>query len=114
MGAPATLTPNPMTSWAKYDPERDSWTLQVHIQPSARSNQVVGEHGGRLKVKIAAPPVDDRANACLVTYLAELWGVPTKQVQIISGHRSRQKTVRVSGAGSQVPDCLSRIPTDSP
>lgn len=72
-----------MVSWATYDAERDRWTLQVHVQPGARQYQVVGEHGGRLKVKIPAPPVGNKANDCLVDYLAQLWGVPTRQVQSV-------------------------------
>ena len=92
-----------LPSWARYDAEKDVWTLQVHVQPGVRKNQVVGEHGGSLKLKIAAPAVDNKANKCLVGYVAELWGVAQRQVILVRGEGSRQKTVAVHGAGDRFP-----------
>lgn len=89
--------------WARYDAEKDQWTLQLHVQPGVRKNQVVGEHGGLLKLKIAAPAVDNKANKCLVGFVAELWGVPQRQVDLVRGEGSRQKTVAVRGAGDKFP-----------
>ena len=89
--------------WARYDAEKDLWTLQVHVQPGVRNNQVVGEHGGYLKLKIAAPAVDNKANKCLVGYVAELWGVAQRQVSLVRGEGSRQKTVTVRDAGDAFP-----------
>jgi uncharacterized protein len=56
-----------------------------------------GEHGGRLKLKIAAPPVDNKANAHLLAWLAAQLGVPKSAVRLVRGESSRQKTVAVSG-----------------
>jgi uncharacterized protein (TIGR00251 family) len=92
-----------LPSWVRYDAERDVWTLQVHVQPGVRKNQVVGEHGGSLKLKIAAPAVDNKANKCLVGFVAELWGVAQRQVSLVRGEGSRQKTVAVRGAGDKLP-----------
>jgi hypothetical protein len=92
-----------LPSWARYDADKDQWTLQVHVQPGVRKNQVVGEHGGCLKLKIAAPAVDNKANKCLVGFVAELWGVAQRQVSLVRGEGSRQKTVAVCGAGSKFP-----------
>ncbi len=92
-----------LPSWARYDPGQDLWTLQVHVQPGAKANQVVGEHGGSLKLKIAAPAVDNKANKCLLGFVAELWGVAQRQVSLVRGEGSRQKTVAVRGAGSKFP-----------
>lgn len=89
--------------WARYDAKQDRWTLQVHVQPGAKANQVVGEHGGSLKLKIAAPAVDNKANKCLVGFVAELWGVAQRQVSLVRGEGSRQKTVAVRGAGKIFP-----------
>lgn len=89
--------------WARYDAEKDVWMVQVHVQPGVRKNQVVGEHGGLLKLKIAAPAVDNRANKCLLGFVAELWGVPQRQVELVRGEGSRQKTVAVRGAGDKFP-----------
>lgn len=89
--------------WARYDAETDLWTLQIHVQPGARTNQVVGEHGGSLKLKIAAPAVDNKANKCLIGFVAELWGVAQRQVNLVRGEGSRQKTVTVRGTGGKFP-----------
>lgn len=77
--------------------------LQLHVQPGVRKNQLVGEHGGSLKLKIAAPAVDNKANKCLVAFIAELWGVAPRQVNIVRGEGARQKTVAVQGAGREFP-----------
>jgi hypothetical protein len=93
-----------LPSWAHYDVKEDLWTLQVHVQPGVRKNQIVGEHGGRLKLKIAAPAVDNKANNCLIAYLAEFFGVAQRQVCLVRGEGSRQKTMAVRGAGPRLPD----------
>jgi len=91
-----------LPSWARYDPGQDLWTLQVHVQPGAKANQVVGEHGGSLKLKIAAPAVDNKANKCLAGFIAELWGVAQRQVSIVRGEGARQKTLSRARCGWQV------------
>ncbi|MDP1864369.1 MAG: DUF167 domain-containing protein [Thiobacillus sp.] len=73
------------------------WRLDLHVQPAARVTAVVGEHGGRLKLKIAAPAVDNKANAHLLAWLAAQWRVPQSGVRLVSGETSRQKTVVVCG-----------------
>lgn len=81
--------------WAHRD--GDGWQLALHVQPGARATGAVGVHGGRLKLKIAAPPVDNKANAHLLTWLADRLGVPKSAVTLTRGDTSRQKTVRVRG-----------------
>lgn len=73
------------------------WLLDLHVQPGAKTTCAVGEHDGRLKLKIAAPPVDNKANAHLLAWLAERLGVPKSGVRLVRGEASRQKTVAVSG-----------------
>jgi hypothetical protein len=100
-------------AWARYDAGQDLWTLQVHVQPGVRKNQVVGEHGGSLKLKIAAPAVDNKANKCLVEFVAELCGVAQRQVCLVRGESSRQKTIAVRGAGPKLPDILGQNKNDT-
>lgn len=71
--------------------------LLVRVQPRASRSRVVGEHGGYLKVQLAAPPVDGAANAALLELLAELLGIPRRQVALVSGETSRRKRVRALG-----------------
>jgi uncharacterized protein (TIGR00251 family) len=62
---------------------------------------VVGRHGTSLKVRVAAPPVDGRANAAAVALLAETLGVKEGDVELVSGPRSRLKRFRVRGADAE-------------
>lgn len=67
--------------------------LDLHVQPGAKRTEFAGEHGGRIKVRLAAPPVDGKANRALVEFLAAHYGVARSSVTIESGLSSRQKTV---------------------
>lgn len=70
------------------------------MQPGAKFTAVVGEHGGRLKLKISAPPVDNKANTFLLAWLATQLGVPKSAVQLMRGETARQKTVLVRGVAA--------------
>lgn len=72
-------------------------TLRLHIQPGAKKTEVVGLHGEALKIRLAAPPVDGKANACLLAFLAERIGVAKSALSLVSGDTSRAKRVRISG-----------------
>ena len=89
------MKPNEPPIWARRDGA--GWLLELHVQPGAKLTAAVGEHGGRLKLKIAAPPVDNKANAHLLAWLATQLGVPKSSVRLVRGETSRQKTVAVSG-----------------
>ena len=71
--------------------------LSVVVQPRASRTRLVGEHGGLLKVQLAAPPVDGEANACLVDFIAKYFQVPRRQVTLTSGEASRRKRLLVLG-----------------
>ena len=78
----------------------DDLVLTLHIQPGAKKTEVAGRHGEALKIRLAAPPVDGKANDCLIAYLAERLGVPKSRVVLISGETSRRKRVRLGGVGT--------------
>jgi uncharacterized protein (TIGR00251 family) len=71
--------------------------VRVHAQPGAGRSVIMGRHGDALKVKVAAPPVDGRANAALAEVLAEALGVKLAQVVLVSGASSRSKRYRITG-----------------
>ena len=75
-------------------------TLRLHIQPGAKKTEVTGLHGEALKIRLAAPPVDGKANACLVAFLADTLGIAKASVSLISGESSRAKRVRIDGIDS--------------
>ena len=68
------------------------------MQPGAKRSEFAGEHGGRIKLRLAAPAVEGKANEALVEFLADHFGVPRRNVRIVSGLKSRQKRVVVEGA----------------
>lgn len=70
--------------------------LTLHVQPGASRSEVAGVHGDALKLRLAAPAIDGRANAALVRYLADVFGVPMRNVAIERGETSRRKTVRIT------------------
>ncbi len=75
-------------------------TLRLHIQPGAKKTEVAGLHGEALKIRLAAPPVDGKANACLIAFLANQLGVAKASITLMSGDTSRVKRVRINGVGA--------------
>lgn len=78
-----------------------SVTLVLHIQPGASRTESAGLHGEALKLRLAAPPVDGKANTCLITYLADLLDCPKSAVELVSGASSRQKRLRIAGLSAK-------------
>src|ERR1700691_3248349 len=76
---------------------RGSSSLAVRVPPRASRDAIEGEHGGALKVRLTAPPVDDRANRSLRRLLARRLKVSLSAVRIVAGETSRTKRVTVSG-----------------
>jgi uncharacterized protein (TIGR00251 family) len=74
--------------------------LEVLVQPRSSRTRAVGEHDGRLKIQLAAPPVDGEANLALVEFLAGKLGVRKAEVAIERGETGRRKTVRVAGVAA--------------
>jgi len=76
-------------------------TLTLHIQPGAKKTEVAGQHGEALKIRLAAPPVDGKANEALLRFVAETLGLPKSAVSLKSGQTSRRKVLEISGATSE-------------
>ena len=81
--------------------------LRVHVVPNAKSDSVVGMHGGAVKIKLRAPAVEGKANAALVRFLAEQMKLPRHAIVLQRGHTSRDKLIRVDGLNQEdVRRCL--------
>ena len=93
-------------SWYRYDPDRDLLTLSLHVQPNARRTEVVGLHGGHLKVRVAAPALEGKANDALIGFLADKFDLPGGQVMIRRGSHGCTKTVEICG---QAASLLARV-----
>jgi uncharacterized protein (TIGR00251 family) len=79
----------------------DTIVFRVSVQPRARGDEITGEMGGALKVRLRAPAVEDRANEALVEFLAGLLKTPRSAVRILSGERSRTKRIEIRGVTRQ-------------
>jgi uncharacterized protein (TIGR00251 family) len=104
-GAPTWETLRLVSSFADlYDATDDSVVLRVHTQPGAGRSAVMGRHGGALKVKVAAPPVDGRANDAVVELLVRTFGLERSKVELVSGQSSRSKRFRLDGITPELVD----------
>lgn len=92
-----------MTEWYRRDGEL--LILTLHVQPGAKRSEVAGLHGEALKIRLAAPPIEGRANDALLKYVAGLFKVPVRQVELRQGAQSRHKVVSVTGSGI-IPESL--------
>lgn len=81
--------------WVQVD--GDGVILRLHVQPGAKKTDIAGLHGDALKIRLAAPPVDGKANACLIGFIAERLGVAKSAVCLVSGDTSRAKRLRIDG-----------------
>ncbi len=88
-----------MSDWLRSD--GDSVILTLHIQPGAKKTEVVGLHGEALKIRLAAPPVDGKANAALLAFLATKLSRRGTALSLLSGDTSRAKRVRIDGIDAE-------------
>ncbi len=84
----------------------DGLTVPVLVQPGASADRVYGEHGGRLKLAVTAPPEKGKANRAVCKLLADRLGLPGSCVRVLSGHNSRRKEVLIERVS---PDALEAI-----
>jgi hypothetical protein len=74
--------------------------LALRIVPNAKRDEVLGEYGEAVKVKVAAPAVEGKANEALLEFLAEKLGIHRRDIALISGEKSRDKIVEMAGLDS--------------
>ena len=83
------------------------WILDLRVQPRAARSEFAGVHGDRLRLRLNAPPVDGRANAALIEFVAAAFDVPRSRVVLEQGQSSRDKRVRILGAPALPPALLA-------
>lgn len=81
-----------------YRQQADGLVLTLHVQPGAKKTQVIGPHGDALKIKLAAPPIEGRANDALRRFIADTFDVPLRNVEFKQGEQSRHKVLVVRGS----------------
>ena len=75
--------------------------LKVYLQPRASKNEITGPYRDGIKMKITASPVEGKANDALIRFLAKELGIPPSHIEILKGHRSREKIIRVAASLDQ-------------
>jgi uncharacterized protein (TIGR00251 family) len=85
----------------------DILTLTLHVQPGAKRTEVAGLHGEALKIRLAAPPVEGRANEALLKFIAGSFDVPLRQVELKQGGQSRHKVVAITGSKVEAESLLT-------
>jgi len=70
--------------------------LRVHVVPNAKTDSVVGEHGGAVKIKLRAPAVEGKANSALIGFLADELNISRRAIVLEHGQQSRDKMIRIT------------------
>jgi uncharacterized protein len=76
--------------------------LEVYIQPRASKTEIAGMHDGVIKIRVAAPAVENAANCALIEFIAQRLGIAKRCVRIVSGSASRRKLLEIDGATAEV------------
>lgn len=97
-----------------YEWRQQTLILNLHIQPQASGDGVVGPHGDRLKVRITAPPVDGKANRHLIRLLAKTFGVARSQITLISGETGPDKRISITQPTQLPPFIAPPLPPKQP
>ena len=92
-----------MTLWYRYD--NANLILTLYIQPGAKISQVTGLYGDALKIKLASPPIEGRANLALRHFIATKFKIPLRQVALILGEKSRRKIIKITDCATN-PECI--------
>lgn len=71
--------------------------VRIHLQPRASKNEIAGIHGDSIKLRLTSPPVDGAANSHTIEFFAKKLGVQKSKITIVSGEKSRHKTLKVAG-----------------
>jgi|SRR5690606_7819003 len=87
------------------------WRLKLHVQPGAKQTAVLGEYDGCLKLAIAAPPIDGRANDAIIKWFAKRLGVPRSALRIGAGASGRRKSLLIEADLSA--ECFTSLVADA-
>lgn len=91
-----------------YQWQDDNLTLKIYAQPNAKKNEIIGLHNGALKIRIAAPSLEGKANAELINFLAGWLAVPKSTISLLQGAQGRYKRILVVQCRSGIVDLLQK------
>jgi uncharacterized protein (TIGR00251 family) len=107
MSAPST--PNSERPWPCLRALNGGVVLDLSIVPGAKRTEIIGLHDDALRVRLAAPPVDGKANDALIAWLANELGVTRRSIGLLRGASSRRKQVRVDVSLTIAQAWLTRV-----
>ncbi|MFO7785257.1 MAG: DUF167 domain-containing protein [Thermodesulfobacteriota bacterium] len=85
--------------------------IRIRLTPRSSGNAVSGLKDGVFRVKVTAPPVEGKANQALIAFLSKALGIPKGRLEIVSGVKSRDKTIRIRGmTGQEAKKALTPVP----
>ena len=90
-----------------YKWEGENLLLHLYVQPNAKKDELVGEYGDNLKIRITALPIDNKANKYLLKFLAKIFAVPLYRVELIKGENQRTKRVKILNP-TKVPELIQK------
>ncbi len=102
----------PSTLWLQCSTKNPALLhLTVHVQPGAKTTACAGIHGDALKIRLAAPPVDGKANQALIAWLSQTLGCPQNHIELIRGQTHRRKTLCIDAGNrtDEISDTLQRL-----
>lgn len=82
--------------------------IGVYIQPRAKRTEIAGRHGIDLKIRVAAPPIEQAANEALLEFVARRLGVRRRDVRLVAGAASRRKVLEIDGITAEQVGALLR------
>ena len=100
--------------WWKNDPWNGKITLTLYARPNARHTAVASRHGDALKLRIAAPALDDKANWALINFLHQWFKLPSSQISIRWDRRGRRKIVELARCDATLMNLLASLEASCP
>jgi uncharacterized protein (TIGR00251 family) len=92
----------------------DGVVFRIKVQPGAVKNESVGVQRDVLKIKISAPPVKGKANKALIDFLAKKLSVKKSEIEIVSGHTSKIKKIKMLGEASKIKEKIQSLAIFNP
>ena len=89
--------------------DTDKITIDIYVQPGAKTSTICGTHDNKLKLKIAAEPTDGKANKEVIKFFAKLLKLPQKAIEIINGDKSRNKRIIITDISQNTQDILQGL-----
>lgn len=86
--------------------------INIYVQPGAKISQFCGLHDNRVKIKVMAPPVDGAANKAVIKFFVEKFGLSKSQIEIVSGDKSRMKTILFKKYTSSILENIKEVIKD--